>query len=557
MTEVPGTRGAAFSASWPACPCLAATCRSCTRRRQPHPYRRATSRDFGPWCAARLRRISTSSAARCIECPKPSCARWTPDQFERSNETYLGLTDADFAQAPYRRYVASALDEFKHNRIQVELREQLDFGGAHFTLVGYQSQVTRVWYRLDRFRKGPLINDVLMNPGTDQNAPYYALLSGTIETPDSDHALIYVNNDWRYLSQGIQADGQYRKRHGRFVHEVRAGARIHYDSIDRHIGADGWLIRGMHLTADGLGRASQNEDLAATLVCSAYAHYAFSVGPLTLAPGARVEWMAMRFSDHLKGTELPTQRSAVLPGAAILFDPIEGLRVFTGVHRGFTPPLPQDAMTTDVETSTNYELGSRYSHSSGARVELTGFFSDYDNLTSQCTLTAGCTEIDRSYNSGRVWVWGVEGAASHAFRTGPLTIPLQLAYTYTESSFRSAFSSADPQLGSVHEGDTLPYVPTHQVSLNAGLMLRRDVGVTVQGLFIDSMREEASQGDAGRRTDRQWLLDAMAFVRVLPRVTIYLRGENLLMQAPVVSRRPWGARPGRPLQAQLGLRIDL
>jgi Fe(3+) dicitrate transport protein len=64
-------------------------------------------------------------------------------------------------------------------------------------------------------------------------------------------------------------------------------------------------------------------------------------------------------------------------------------------------------------------------------------------------------------------------------------------------------------------------------------------------------------GDAGRRTDAQWLLDAAATWRVLDHVTLFVRGENLFLQAPVVSRRPWGARPGRPFQAQVGLRFDL
>lgn len=478
-------------------------------------------------------------------------------QMERSNETYLGLTDADYAAAPYRRYVASAMDEFKRSRTQVELREQLDYGGVHFTVVGYQSYVKRVWYRLDRFRKGPSMNDVLMNPDSEKNSPYYALLRGAAETPDADHALIYVNNDWRYLSQGIQADGRYHKLHGRFSHELRAGLRIHQDSIDRHIGADGWLVRGTHLVPDGTGRMVQNEDLASTMAFSTYAHYALGIGPLTLSPGARVEWLSMRFVDRLKKTEQQTSQAVFLPGGAILLDPTDSVRLFAGVHRGFTPPLPQDAATTAAETSTNYELGGRYVSAAGARIELTGFFSDYDNMTSQCTLTAGCTDIDRSFNSGRVFVWGIESAAGHALHTGAITIPLQLAYTYTGSSFRSSFSSADPQLNMVRAGDELPYVPAHQVSLSAGVTWRQTAGLTLQGMFIDGMREEASQGDAGRRTDRQWLLDAMAFVRVMKHVTLYARGENLLLHAPIVSRRPWGARPGRPFQAQLGVRIEL
>jgi Fe(3+) dicitrate transport protein len=479
-------------------------------------------------------------------------------QFERSNETYLGLTDADFRASPYRRYVAGALDEFNRHRTQVEVREQFDFGtSGRLTVVAYRSDVARVWYRLDRFRVGPSINSVLINPRSADNASYYDLLRGVSDTPGSDQSFIYVNNDWRYVSQGVQADARYQSRRGLLGHDVRAGVRVHNDSIDRHIGADGWRVQAGRLLPDRLPRLSQNEDLAATTAFSGYAQYALSLGPVTLAPGARVEWMSMNFTDRLSGRATGVERTALLPGGAVTYDPNERVRVFAGVHRGFSPPLPQDASAINVETSTNYEVGGRVIGLHDLRVELAGFYSDYDNMTSQCTLTAGCTDVDRAFNSGRVLVWGAEAAAGYTFRAARLSFPVQAAYTYTGSSFQSAFASADPQLGVVHVGDRLPYVPEHQVSVSAGVEMRRRWGVSLQGTYVGEMREEASQGDAGRRTDAQWLLDLMASWRPLERVTVFVRGENLLFQTPVVSRRPWGARPGRPFQAQLGIRIEL
>lgn len=479
-------------------------------------------------------------------------------QSERSDESYLGLTDADFAADAYRRYVASSLDEFTRGRTQVELREQLDVGASlRITAVAYRSDVARAWYRLDRFRSGPSINAVLMNPTSAANAPYLALLRGDAETPDAAHALVYVNNDWRYVSQGVQLDARWTRRHDRWSHDLRAGLRLHNDSIDRHIGADGYSVLAHRLVPDLTPRASQNEDLAETTALSGYVHYALGYGSITFAPGVRVEEMWMTFTDRIAGRETSTPLTAIAPGASLVVDASEHARFFAGAHRGFTPPLPQDAATTSLETSWNYELGARLATAHNASASAAAFFSDYDNITSQCTLTAGCTDIDHAYNGGRAWVWGAELAGSYTFRAGRFDVPVQLAWTYTGSSFREGFASADPQLGTVHEGDSLPYVPAHQGSASVGVELPQRGAIFVRAAYVGEMREEASQGDLGRRTDAQVMLDASAQIRLLDHVTLTARAENLLQQEAIVSRRPWGARPLKPFQAFAGLRIDL
>lgn len=173
----------------------------------------------------------------------------------------------------------------------------------------------------------------------------------------------------------------------------------------------------------------------------------------------------MGFTNRTAGTATNAAVVAVNPGGSLSYEITDGLRLFSGVHRGFSPPAPQDAATTRPETSVNYELGGRFTRDArAARAEITAFLSDYDNITSQCTLTAGCTEIDRVFNAGRAHIWGVEAGGGYTLEAGRFEVPLQLAYTYTRSSLRSAFSSADPQLGMVEAGDSLPYIPEHEGS---------------------------------------------------------------------------------------------
>jgi hypothetical protein len=69
------------------------------------------------------------------------------------------------------------------------------------------------------------------------------------------------------------------------------------------------------------------------------------------------------------------------------------------------------------------------------------------------------------------------------------------------------------------------------------------------------MRDTASIGPIlpGEGTDEQLYIDAMASVEVFPGIRLYVRGENLTNSTPIVARRPFGARTGRPLLVQGGL----
>jgi len=476
-------------------------------------------------------------------------------QTERSNTSFLGLTDADFAADPYRRYVAAALDEFHRWRTQLELSDQIRFGAATtLTAVAYRSDVHRVAYRFVRFRNGPSITSVLANPDALPILPYFHLLNGAADNSDSERTLLYEHNDYRYVSQGVQADARWQRRGGAYRHEVRSGARAHYDSIERAISTDAFRMLSRRLVADR-ARVLVGDDRAETMALSAYAQYALGWRKVTLAPGARVEALTMRFDDRDDDRRVDGSLVELMPGASLLYDPTAAVRAFAGVYRGFTPPSPAGIATTSAETSINYELGARLDAARATRVELTGFVSDHDHIRSECI--DGCNDLDEAFNAGRVIIGGVEAAAQRRFRLGGYELPVEASYAFTASSFRTAFVSTDPQLGAVEVGDELPYVPAHQASLGLGLERRGRFALRVRGLYIAPMREEASQGDQGRRTDAQWLLDAAGSLRVTPRVTLLLRGDNLLDRAPIVARRPYGARTTRPLQLEVGLRLDL
>ena len=192
-------------------------------------------------------------------------------------------------------------------------------------------------------------------------------------------------------------------------------------------------------------------------------------------------------------------------------------------------------------------------------VEAVGFVSDYTNLIGECTLSSGCSvdQLDRQSNAGEVLVAGLELVAGHRFQLGSgLSLPLRLVYTFTHAEFQTDFTSDNPQFGQVKQGDALPYVPVHQVALHAGIEGTR-WGVNVHGALVDEMRETAGQGkvEPSEVTDLQVILDVVARVEALPGVDGYLKVDNLLMTQGIVSRRPYGARPGKPFSLSVGFKL--
>ncbi|MEO0814424.1 MAG: TonB-dependent receptor, partial [Myxococcota bacterium] len=104
-------------------------------------------------------------------------------------------------------------------------------------------------------------------------------------------------------------------------------------------------------------------------------------------------------------------------------------------------------------------------------------------------------------------------------------------------------------------GDSLPYVPQLQGSV--GLTLTRGPAeVSVTATYLGEMLDEAAPWDdpAVLRTDNAVIVDAGVRVSLADTTVLYLRTDNVFDTSYIASFRPFGARPGRPLQIRAGLR---
>jgi Fe(3+) dicitrate transport protein len=138
-------------------------------------------------------------------------------------------------------------------------------------------------------------------------------------------------------------------------------------------------------------------------------------------------------------------------------------------------------------------------------------------------------------------------------------VPLGLQYTWTnKAEFQSAFESDFDPWGDVESGDELPYIPEHQLRASGGLLARQwrfNIGAS----YIGDLRTKAGQGAFvdTESIDARVVWDAVAAWNFTPKLSTYLKVDNLFDETYIAARRPAGVRPGLPRTAYLGLTYRL
>jgi len=481
---------------------------------------------------------------------------------EVSDETYLGLTDADFRANPIRRYAGSAEDEMNTEYRQVMLRHLVVPGpNLQVTTTAYRSTFARNWYKLDRVG-GVRIASLLENP--DDHAQEFSVVQG-LSTDPSVQLNVKANNR-EYLSRGIQSVAQYTRPTSTGQVDVELGVRIHQDEMDRFQWVDGFVMTGsgMNLVAPGVPGTDSNRIETATATAF-FVQPRLVAGRVTIQPGLRYEDISIRREDFGKndvertGSDLSERKNKVdvwIPGVGISAEVGPDATIFGGVHRGFAPP--GSTVGTDPEKSVNYEVGARY-HDGARRAEVAFFYNDFENLLGTDLEAGGGTGSGDLFNGGEASVRGVEVTAGE--NLGRLvdwrfSIPVGISYTFTDATFETSFTSDFANWGDVEKDDELPYVPRNQFTVDLGL----DTGtfdLAFQGAWVDDMRTVAGQGDfvPEESVESFFVAELSAGYEVNRNVRIFGIVRNLFDEEYAVARRPAGLRPGLPRTILAGMRV--
>lgn len=483
-----------------------------------------------------------------------------------ANETYLGLTQNDFNNNPFRRYAGSNEDfiDTEHKQIMFThyIKPSQNF---NITTKAYQNNFARNWYKLDALQLGTTkvgINSILIDP-TTHNAEYLAL-TGASNTVDN--ALIVKANNRKYAAKGIQSVANYTFGTETLKHDIDFGFRYHEDYEDRFQWVDGYAMQNgvMNRTSNGTPGTDANRITRAEAI-AAHILYTITYEKFTFSPGIRYENINLESINYgtkdiiRAGTNIvrADNRSDVwIPGMGILYTINEDYNVFTSVHKGFSPPGAK--VGEDAENSINSELGFRF-RKNAFYGELIGYYNDFSNLQGADNMSGGGSGTGDLFNAGEAIVKGIEFLATYEVINNTekgYKLPISFSYTLTDTNLKSDFNS--PIWGEVQRGDEIPYIAKNQFALVAAFETEK-FNLAISGKYVDAFRTLAGTGTiaAQNKVNSNFIVDLSARYHLTPNVSLMSNIINVLDSKYAVSRVPAGLRPGMPFSINFGIMAQL
>ncbi|MEW5249647.1 TonB-dependent receptor family protein [Microbulbifer sp. 2201CG32-9] len=481
---------------------------------------------------------------------------------EKSGVSYVGLTDADLAANPNRRYGLTALDEMQNRHSTVQLNHSIALSeGFSLHTQAYYNKFKRDWFKVDNALD-------LLESANLGDADAQGILDGSLDyiyDPNSEDSPGFElkHNNRSYTAKGLQVSGDWNFTAGGFSHDLTLGLRRHEDEVDRfqpveiHNQVDGELV--FVETKEPTGSNNRVEYAEAnSLFIYDEIQLAERLAVTAVLRYEDVSTSQQRYDDPARtvaGSSRSNEVSEWLPGLGVVYSISDQWSLIAGVHRGFAPPGAGSRDGVGAELSTNYEWGTRFDGDvvSG---ELIAFFSDYENTVQNCSVAVPCPDGAESgtFSLGEAEIQGIEASLQHQWELANNWImPLRATYTYTDAEISQTSDARD-----ILAGDNLAYLPENVFAITTGIdsgaAWRLDLTAAYQDDMCVNTRCNRAGSDAFDRTDALWILDAAAHYSFSQSLNGYVKIDNLLDEQEIISRSPEGARANRPRTATLGVK---
>ncbi len=472
---------------------------------------------------------------------------------ERSNSTYLGLTDSQFRRDP--NFNAVPDDLLKVRRYSGSLLHQYVMSPRALvstTLFGYTT--ARNWRRQD-FDRSPRSSVNYRSVAGDPSIP-----GGAVFLRDSTG-----NNNREFDVAGIESRLTLEHRLFGAGQHFETGLRYVYEEHrDRRIDGAGYMA------LSGVIRSDETRNGRAV---SGFVQDRIRLGDrLTLTPGIRLEsYDYVRRIHRQPEAGVPTDVNIrggdsvlkAIPGAGAAYQPWAPLTLFAGVHRGFAPPRVKDAITRsgtslelDAELSWNYEAGARLHLVRGVKAEATFFTLDFENQIIPAAQSGGATTT--LINGGETLHRGAEFsiAADWAGLTG--------SKTRLWSEFRYTYLPDARFMSGIYRGNRLPYAPRNTAGLRLGYRHRSGFSLHTDGTYVGEQfgdNEETRAGSADGTVGLipgYWVWNASAGKEFAGERFVFhpfISVKNLADRIYISSRAPLGIQPGMFRQVNAGVKI--
>ncbi|MDC0071614.1 TonB-dependent receptor [Gammaproteobacteria bacterium] len=488
------------------------------------------------------------------------------DSDESSDQTYVGLADADFRKDAHSRYGLSAYDNMDNSHETTSFNYVADFGNLELSATMYDNDFARNWFKVDKidnnkvYGHGNGINNIIAAANAGE-ATASAILNGT----NAEAVEIKLkNNNRAYTSEGTDLKLQYTTEN----QSLTIGYRDTEDSEDRfQVYAYADWVNGQlgAMTVGSDPGYSSNNRVTKAQATAFYINEEINFGALTVNLGYRSEdWEISqdRYIDAARSAiatdkgypkQLADSDNSLM-GFGATYEVNDTTQLFFGFHEGFTPT----GGGADPEQADNLEMGVRYSDDN-SYFEAVYFDTDYQNMFGECTASGGATgscEIGDSFNAGEASISGFELVAQTEMASDSGTkYPLSMIYTSTDASFDNTFDS--DFWGSVTSGMDIPDLPDSQLALQAGFETQSGLKGSATYYAYGSTCSVASCA-AGTSIDSYNVIDASLTKIMSNKLDVYMVIENITDETDVVARAPKnGARAQKPRSFTVGVRYRL
>lgn len=496
---------------------------------------------------------------------------------EEGNETYLGLTFNDFLTNSNRRYAATQKDLLDMNHQHLSLTHSINpTNKFSITSTAYAAKTFRDWGRVNSIG-GVSLTNILADPISNSTA--YSIMTG-----QSNGNLNFQSAARTFYVLGFQSNLTYNFETGAVRHKIQSGIRYHQDEADRYATQSTFAMTNatMVLSSAGVKGNAENQ-IRQAKSWAGYLQYELVIDKLTISPGIRYENMELAFTnfgnnDNARiGTALKSAKNQLaifLPGVGVSYVVKDNMRVFGGVHKGFSPPgmpsVSANATQAKTETANSYELGYKVNYKN-LKLQAIGFLNNYQNILGSDNVSGGGAGTGDMFNAGNAKIQGIEfSLEQNLWRSSTKwSLPLSIAYTYNEAKFMQTFVNAggDWGTGTITKGEFIPFITPQLLSLSLGLESEK-MNITLVSRYVGNTRiktgnpTEIIASSNAKYNDvntigEYWAVDLSGNYRLTKFISLFSTINNALNNRYIVANLPQGFRPGMPFSVNFGAKINL